>query len=214
MYKNEYLKLCLVTHIKSRSIDDYQKIILSAIRGGVTSIQLREKNLSFKDLKSLALSLQTLLKPYKIPFIINDNVALAKEIDADGVHLGQTDISPIDARKLLGKDKIIGLSIESFQELEIANQLDCINYIAASAVFQSKTKNNCRTIWGLDGLKEIVKKSIHPVIAIGGINSKNINDVMECGAAGVAVISAIHDHPQPEVMADIMLHKIKGAKYV
>lgn len=214
MNNNEYLKLCLLTHIESRSFDEYQKIILSAIHGGITSIQLREKNLPYKELKSLALSLQSLLKPFRIPFFINDNVNLAKEIDADGVHLGQSDTSPIDARRLLGKDKIIGLSIESPQELEIANRLDCINYIAASAVFPSKTKNNCRTIWGLDGLKEVVKKSIHPVIAIGGINPTNVNDIMKCGAAGIAVISTIHDHPQPEVIANILFKKVIGEKNV
>lgn len=194
------LKLCLLTNIESTSFDQYKKFLISAIRGGVTSIQLREKNLAYDELKSLALSIHALLKPHQIPLIINDHVDLAKEIDAEGVHLGQSDVSPVYARNILGQDKIIGLSVESWDELEKANQLNCIDYIAASAVFKSKTKTNCRTIWGLNGLKEIVKKSIHPVVAIGGIDGSNMSEVMKSGVTGVAVVSAIHAHKDPEAI--------------
>lgn len=208
--KNEYLKLCLVTSIASRSLDQYKKLIINAIHGGVKSVQLREKNLSFEELKSLALSLQSILKPLNIPLIINDHVNLAKEINADGVHLGQADMSPLETRKILGPNKIIGLSIESMQELEIANQLNCINYVAASAIFPSKTKRDCKTLWGLEGLKQLTEKAFHPVIAIGGINSRNVSKVIENGAFGVAVVSIIHDHSHPEKISALLINKINS----
>ena len=206
--QNEYLKLCLVTSIESRSFDQYKKILLSAVHGGITSLQLREKNISSEKLKSLALFIQSILKPFDIPLIINDQVHLAKEINAAGVHLGQSDISPSEARHILGSNKIIGLSVESLQELENANQLDDINYVAASAIFPSKTKKDCKTLWGLEGLKEVTKKSRYPVIAIGGIHSRNVEKIIEYGASGIAVVSIIHDHPKPEVISEILIDKI------
>lgn len=155
------------------------------------------------------------LRPLTIPLILNDHVDLAKEVDADGIHLGQSDCSPIEARQILGPNKLIGWSVETFEQLEQANECSCIDYIAASAVFLSQTKTNCKTIWGLEGLKKIAQHSIHPVIAIGGINVGNVRSVMKAGAAGVAVISAIYDHPQPEQAAQSLIQEInKGISYV
>lgn len=214
--KYDYLKLCLVSHIGSRSLNQYHKLILEAVHGGITSLQLREKNMPIEKLKSFALSIKWLLKPFSIPFILNDHVDLAKEIDADGVHLGQSDLLPYDARAILGPNKIIGFSIESLHELEMANQLPCINYVAASAIFESKTKRDCKMLWGLCGLKKLVQRSLHPVIAIGGIHLGNVEDVMEQGASGVAIVSAIHDHPQPAYITETLIKKInaKREKYV
>lgn len=210
--QNKYLKLCLVTQIGSKSFAEYCQFILTVIQNGVTSIQLREKNLSIAELKSFALATQLLLKPFNIPLIINDHVHLAKEINAEGVHLGQSDLSPLEARKVLGNDKIIGLSIESMQDIKTANQLNCINYIAASAIFPSKTKTDCKTIWRLNGLQQLAQLSIHPIIAIGGINSRNVTKVIKNGAIGIAVVSAIHDDPQPEKITAILINKINNAQ--
>jgi thiamine-phosphate pyrophosphorylase len=188
------LKLCLVTHRKNQPVDSYINFIIQAIQHyGVTSVQLREKNLSQTEVFTFARDLKSVLKPLHIPLIINDYVEIAEAVDAEGVHLGQSDISPTEARKLLGPDKIIGWSIESFSELVEANKLTCLNYVAASAVFPSATKTDCKTIWGLDGLKEIVENSKHPVVAIGGINFSNLEKVMAQGVCGVAMVSALHE---------------------
>lgn len=208
MATNDYLKLCLVTHPATRSFNEYQNLVLAAIRGGITSIQLRAKNYSYAQLKALAVALQTVIKPFNIPLIINDDVKLALEIDAAGVHLGAQDMSPIAARKMLGAEKIIGLSLESMEQLHAANHLTCINYVAASAVFRSKTKTNCRMLWGLEGLKILAQNSTHPVIAIGGIDALNAASVIASGAAGIAVVSAIHDALHPDAAATFLKEKI------
>ncbi len=206
-----YLKLCLITHAQSAPFHLYKKFILQAIAGGITSIQLREKSKNLNELRDFGFKLKTLLNPFKIPLIINDHLELAKEIEADGVHLGQSDTSPITAREMLGPHKIIGLSIETLSELAIANQLTCIDYIAASAVFQSTTKTNCKTIWGLNGLQKITQHSKHPVIGIGGINENNIKHIIAAGAKGAAVISAIHNHPNPDIAARHLIERIDHA---
>lgn len=212
----DILKLCLVTH-RHLQPSTYKKFILKAVEGGVTSVQFRDKSNNLNLVRRIASELKEILYAYKIPLIINDYVEIAKEIDAEGIHLGQSDLSPIVARKLLGNDKIIGWSIESLGELELANQLSCLDYIAASSVFPSITKSNCKTIWGLDGLQKIVKKSLHPVIAIGGINLQNIQKIIDCGVSGVAVVSAIHHDKNPKKAASALIAKINLAmerKYV
>lgn len=206
------LKLCLITHPQHCN---FEYLVLQAIKGGVTSVQLRNKTNALSTTQALAVALISLLRPLNIPLIINDNIDLAKAVDADGVHLGQSDRHPVEARQILGPDKIIGWSIETYEQLEQANQLKCIDYIAASALFSSKTKPDCKTIWGLEGLTNIAQISTHPVVAIGGINSSNIRDVMRAGACGAAVISAIYDHPQPEQAARALITEInQGAFYV
>ncbi|AHE67033.1 thiamine phosphate synthase [Legionella oakridgensis] len=186
------LKLCLVTHIHGCSFSSYLKLIQQAVSGGVTSIQLRDKNSSSSDLYHRARILKSILQPLSVPLIVNDSVKLAYDVDAEGVHLGQSDASPIFAREYLGPKKLIGLSVESFSDLDYANTLDCLDYIAASAVFPSLTKTDCKTVWHLEGLKTLVNASRHPVVAIGGINTSNLQSVLEQGAYGVAVVSAVH----------------------
>ncbi len=207
MIVNQF-RLCLVTNMQTIPFPQYKEFILQAVAGGVTLIQLREKFKNVTQIRDMALALKAILDPVNIPLIINDYVEVAKEIDADGVHLGQSDISPYHARQLLGPTKIIGWSVETPEELEMANQLTCIDYIAASAVFPSKTKSDCKTIWGLDGLQKITQQSKHPVIAIGGINQQNIRSIMEHGASGAAVISAIHDQKNPKKAAHDLIMEI------
>lgn len=192
------LKLCLLTNIKAdQKFSEYLSFILKSVAGGVTMVQLREKGSDLADVKRKAIGLQQVLRPLNIPLIINDFVELAADINADGVHIGQHDMSPEDARKILGPHKIIGLSIESMRDLEISNQSEAITYVTASAVYPSKTKPECKTIWGIKGLSEIVQQSRHPVTAIGGITAHNIQQIERAGASGVAVIGAIHDHADP-----------------
>lgn len=207
------LKLCLITHPEHYSIENHEHLVLQAISGGVTSVQVRNKTNSHSTTGALAIALISRLRPLKIPVIINDNVDLAKEVDADGVHLGQSDQNPFEARQILGPDKIIGLSIETYEQLNQANQLQCIDYIAASAIFPSKTKPDCNTIWGLEGLRKITQSSTHPVVAIGGVNINNIRELMDAGACGAAVISAIYDHPQPQQAADALIKEINQGRF-
>lgn len=198
------LRLCLVTNLQHQPFSLYKPFILKAIQGGVTSVQLREKTKNVFEFQQLALQLKSTLRPFNIPLFINDHVEIAKDIDAEGVHIGQSDLSPYEARKILGPAKIIGWSIETLEELEIANQLTCIDYIAASAVFPSKTKPDCKTIWGIDGLRKITQLSKHPVMAIGGINLSNIEMIINNGACGAAVIGAIHNHDPRKSAADLI----------
>jgi thiamine-phosphate pyrophosphorylase len=202
-----YLKLCLVTH-QDRPWPAYQRFIEATIEGGITSIQLREKSKNSDEVRRIATALLGLLSPYSIPLIINDDACLAKEIGAHGVHLGQDDLPPSSARKLLGKDKIIGLSVESLDQLHKANQTLDIDYVAASAIFPSQSKKNCKMLWGLAGLRQFTTLAKHPVIAIGGINQENVSSVIEHGAQGVAVIAAIHNAQQAAEMTKNMLQTI------
>lgn len=204
------LKLCLL--IDSLDTDESLKRLLAAIKGGVSCVQLRNKSEDLNKIAHNAIQLLNLLKPLQIPLIINDHVEIAKEVKAQGVHLGQKDTNPIEAREKLGKDALIGLSVETLDELYHANELNVINYIAASAVFSTKSKSNCRTIWGLTGLANIVKNSKHPVVAIGGINSSNVKNVIATGACGIAVISAIHDASDPYYMSNTLINEIYNAE--
>ncbi len=198
------LNFMLLTNFSNSSfssISSYLSFIESCLQGGVNCIQLREKNLAQNELLSLAKTLKSLLDKYNIPLIINDNVTLAKTINASGVWLGQSDGSPSTARAILGDDKIIGVSIESEQDIEITNNQP-INYVACSAVFASKSKSNLKKIWGLDGLQQVALKSKFSCFAIGGITLNNLSEVMNHGAYGIACINEIHEAKNPKTLCE------------
>jgi thiamine-phosphate pyrophosphorylase len=175
-----------------------QRIVEKAVKGGVTMVQLREKRASTREFIREALEIQPLLRQYGIPLIINDRVDVALAIDADGVHLGQSDMHWEMARKLLGPDKIIGLSIEKPEQLREANEAD-IDYIGISPVFTTPTKMELEKGLGLVGTAEIAQKSKHPCVAIGGINISNVTDVLSTGVNGVSVVSAVCSADDPEI---------------
>jgi thiamine-phosphate pyrophosphorylase len=208
----DQLKLCLVTHFTAETFPQYEDFILSVARNGITAVQLRIKNCSHSLILNYARQLKSLLSPLNIPLIINDHVDIAVAVDAAGVHIGQGDMTPARAREMLGANKIIGWSVENREQLKIANALTTIDYIGASAVFPSTTKLDCKTIWGLAGLNELATNSKHPVIAIGGINVDNVASVIAHGAHGVAVVSAIHQHPEPAVITRKLLDQINQAR--
>ncbi len=168
---------------------DIVSIAGEAIDAGVDVIQYREKTLSKRDAIKIAEKLRMLTAKANVIFIINDDPALAFAVDADGVHLGQEDIPVHVARRILGRDKIIGLSTHSYQDAIEANSLD-INYIGFGPIFRSGTKMVTSPL-GFDAIRIIRDSVTVPVIAIGGINQENIADVMKSGADGVAIISAI-----------------------
>lgn len=209
---NDFYKLILVTHRQNTSLTEYLEFIKKCINSGVTCIQLREKNAEPEFKLHFALQLKELLTPYNIPLIINDDIDLARQIDADGVHLGQSDASVLIARDKLGNDKYIGLSIEAENQLKQANYLP-INYVAASAVFPSQHKKNLKTIWGIDGVSRLCKQSNHPIIGIGGINQYNLPQLMQAGAQGVAVIGALHQAADPVEMTLTLRKIIDGRNY-
>ena len=186
----DYLKLYLVTDRELSLGRSLEEVVSEAVQGGVTVVQLREKDASTGEFIELARRLMTLLKPLDIPLIINDRVDVALAVDADGVHIGQSDMSYEDARRLLGPDKIIGLSVESFEDIEAANALD-VDYIGISPVYGTPTKTDTAEPFGLDGLHKAVQMSVHPTVAIGGMNASTIAEVMAAGTDGVAVVSAI-----------------------
>ena len=186
----DYLKLYLVTDRELSLGRSLEEVVSEAVKGGVTVVQLREKDTSTGEFIELARRLMKLLKPLRIPLIINDRVDVALAVDADGVHIGQSDMSYEDARRLLGPDKIIGLSVENFKDIEAANALD-VDYIGISPVYGTPTKTDTAEPFGLEGLRKAVQMSVHPTVAIGGMNASTIAEVMAAGTDGVAVVSAI-----------------------
>lgn len=173
----------------------------SAVKGGVGCVQLREKDISTKDFIEKGLKLKELLHPYSTQLIINDRVDVALVIEADGVHIGQSDMSYPLARKILGKDKIIGLSVETWEQVEQAQNWD-VDYLGVSPVFATQTKTDYHKPWGLEGLKKIQNYSRHPLVAIGGIKLENALSVLEAGADSLAIVSAICTHETPHIIAE------------
>ena len=165
--------------------------VKEALEGGITFLQLREKHLSKEEFIKEAREMKELSKEYKVPFVINDNIEVALAVDADGVHIGQDDMSVEEARKLLGEDKIIGVSAHNVEEA-IKAQKGGADYLGVGAV--CATSFGDRIIKG-EAIKEEIKKICHtveiPVVAIGGIKKENIKTLEGTDVDGVAVVSAI-----------------------
>ena len=194
MNKND-LRLYFIYGSDSGDVKYSLDVIEQALQSGVTLFQLREKGhgaLTGKELKDFALSVQELTARYDVPFIINDDVELALAVKADGIHIGQDDMSP---QKLPAyfDDKIVGLSVRDERELAASN-LDNVNYIGTGPVFQTRSKDDAGDATGVSGLK-LMREKIGdlPMIAIGGITENNYRECLENGADGIAVISAISE---------------------
>ncbi|MBI5194057.1 MAG: thiamine phosphate synthase [Nitrospirae bacterium] len=168
---------------------DIVSVAKDAVNAGVDIIQYREKVLSKKATLTIAEELRRITADAGVIFIINDDPAIAFAVDADGVHLGQEDMPVNIARKILGKEKIIGISTHNVQEVVSAKELNP-DYIAFGPIFQSPTKM-VTSPHGIDGLKQIRASIAVPLIAIGGINLDNVSSVINAGADGVAIISAV-----------------------
>lgn len=209
--KGFHLDLYLVTD-RLLSLDrPLEYVVEEAVKGGVTLVQLREKKASSKEFYELALRLKKCLKPYSVPLIINDRLDIALACDAEGLHIGQNDIPYSAARKLLGKNKIIGLSIENKQQAIEANKLD-VDYIGISPVFSTSTKTDTAEALGLEGVREITQLSKHPSVGIGGINSSNAKEILQAGADGISVVSAIMSATDPRLAATELLKIINETK--
>ncbi|NLZ48737.1 MAG: thiamine phosphate synthase [Clostridiales bacterium] len=164
-------------------------VVREALEGGASFIQLREKNLSFDDFLAEANEIKEVCKEYMVPFVINDNVDVALACDADGVHLGQDDMSPIEARKILGDNKIIGLSAVNLEQAILAEKQGA-DYLGVGAVFPTSTKEDADYV-SYEELKKICEAVSIPVVAIGGIGADNIMELRGSGIDGISVVSAI-----------------------
>lgn len=163
--------------------------VKKALDGGATFVQLREKKLDREDFLAEALEIQKLCKKYGVPFVINDEVSIAKDIDADGVHVGQSDMEAMDVRKVLGPDKILGVSAQTVEQAIIAEKHGA-DYLGVGAVFATGSKDDADDV-SHETLKAICEAVSIPVIAIGGTTKDNVSELAGSGICGVAVISAI-----------------------
>lgn len=172
--------------LKNRTLND---AVEEALEAGVTFLQLREKNLDYDSFLQLAIEIKKIADKYKVPFVINDNVDVAIACGADGVHVGQEDMDAKEVRKIIGPDKILGVSAETVEQAIKAEQSGA-DYLGVGAVFPSPTKLDAEVV-SYETLKEICKAVSIPVVAIGGINEDNAMRLAGSGIAGIAVISAI-----------------------
>ena len=187
MLKREIKLLCITC---PRDDISYEKQVEFACQGGADMIQLRDKKMSDKELFDLSLKLQQICTKYNVYFTVNNRVDIADISNSDGVHLGQTDLPVWYARKILGDNKVVGISASGYDKVIEADKLP-VDYIGCGAIFPTTTKPEVN-VRGLEVLKKIRTANItKPIIAIGGINKTNIEDVIRAGADGVAVVRAV-----------------------
>lgn len=165
-------------------------VVKESLDGGVTFVQLREKHLDQAHFLEEAKDLKMLCKAYNVPFVINDNVDIALEMDADGVHVGQSDMEAGDVRAKLGPDKIIGVSAQTVEQAVLAEKRGA-DYLGVGAVFPTNSKDDATDV-SYETLKAICQAVSIPVIAIGGITKDNVEELSGSGICGIAVISAIY----------------------
>ncbi|MDR1568649.1 MAG: thiamine phosphate synthase [Streptococcaceae bacterium] len=171
------------------------EVLEAALKAGITCFQFREKgigSISDKDLKKeLALKCQSLCQKYQVPFIVNDDVLLAIEINADGIHIGQEDLSANQALELTNRQMIIGLSCHNLPEVIAGNSLSNVTYFGIGPIFKTISKPDAKSALGCERLKLLVNQAQKPVVAIGGIKIENAPEVKATGVAGISVISMI-----------------------
>lgn len=186
---NKSLLLYLVTDNRWLGGKSIESQVEESLKNGVTFIQIREKNLEYDRFLELAKNIKQLTSEYKVPFVVNDNVEVAINSDADGLHIGQDDLEASEAKKILGENKILGVSAQTVEQAVKAEK-DGADYIGVGAVFTTDTKNDADYV-SFDELKKICNSVTIPVVAIGGINENNILQLKGSGIDGVAVVSAI-----------------------
>lgn len=178
-----------------------------ALKGGVTLLQLREKNISGEEFLEEAVEIQKICKKYNVPLIINDNVELAKKIDADGVHVGQSDMESSRVREILGPEKIIGVTAKSVEQAQTAEK-NGADYLGSGAMFPTSTKDT--TQMSFLTLKEICNSVKIPVVAIGGITNDNAASLKGSGIAGISVVSGIFGAEDIEMAAGNLFLKAES----
>ncbi len=200
--------LYLCTDSTLMSCKTVEESVEKAIIGGCTVVQLREKNCSSRELFELALRVKKVTDNYKIPLIINDRIDICLAADADGVHLGQQDLPCAEARKILGKDKIIGVSAALPEEAAAAEAAGA-DYLGVGAVFATSTKTNTRPVTA-ETIRAIRAAVSIPFVVIGGVNQSNVSSLYGLGINGAAVISAVIAQPDITEAARQMKAAVKG----
>ena len=193
MFNKELLKLYFICGTTTCLGKDLYTVVEDALKGGITLFQFREKGegaLEGSEKVELAIKLQDFCKKYNVPFIVNDDIELALEIDADGVHVGQDDLGVDEIRKLM-PNKIIGLSIGNEEELK-QSKVEYVDYVGVGPVYVTQSKDDAGGAIGYEGL-ELMRRFLPqmPLVAIGGIQTQHIKDVMKTNVDGVSIISAI-----------------------
>lgn len=182
--------------------------VRKSIEGGATFIQLREKNLNDADFLKEAQELQKLCREYNVPFVINDNVEIAMQMNADGVHVGQEDMNAAEVRAKIGKEKILGVSAQTVEQAILAEQQGA-DYLGVGAVFSTGSKDDADSV-SIETLKQICSAVSIPVIAIGGITKENVSELSGSGICGIAVISAIYAQADIKAAAHELKEKVEG----
>ncbi|HOE41120.1 MAG TPA: thiamine phosphate synthase [Rhodoferax sp.] len=203
------LRLYLVTDqasLRGRALAD---VVLAALKGGVTCVQLREKSLCTRDFVAMGLAMQDLLAAFAVPLIINDRIDVALACGAQGVHLGQSDMPVAVARRLLPPQVFIGLSVETMDDVANA-AMQPVDYLGVSPIYPTPTKTDTAPPWGLDGLRQVRAATALPLVAIGGIQLAQAGEVLQAGADGLAVVSAICSADDPEAAARLIFAQLRS----
>jgi len=182
--------LYIITDQKISHGKSHLEVAEAALAGGATVIQFRDKEMKDSEAVVACRGIYKLTKKKGVFFIVNDRVEIAKAVDAEGVHLGQEDMSFSSARKILGKEKIIGISVETVEQALKAAE-GGVDYLGVGPIYPTTTKPDAGSALGISRLKEIKNSVNIPIVAIGGINENNLEEVLRAGADGVAVISAV-----------------------
>jgi thiamine-phosphate pyrophosphorylase len=183
----------------------------AAIAGGATMVQLRDPEAKTRPLIEEARVILALTRAAKIPFIVNDRIDVALAVGADGVHIGQADMTVADARKLIGPKPILGLSITSEVDLDVSDLVG-VDYLGVGPVFQTSTKPDAAPPINVGGLETIAKRTKIPIVAIGGLHAGNAADAIAAGASGIAIVSAICGAPDPETATRELVEIVAGAR--
>lgn len=205
------LSLYLVTDPRQTASRGLEATVSAAVAGGVTLVQLRDPNAHGRALVEQARALKALLTPLGIPLLVNDRVDVAIAADADGVHLGQDDMNPQDARALLGPDRILGLSVGNPQELA-ASDLSGVDYLGTGPVKATGTKADAGKAIGAAGIATVRALTHLPIVGIGGVDGAIVEDVIRAGANGIAVVSAICAAEDPKVAAAELYARVHAAQ--
>jgi thiamine-phosphate pyrophosphorylase len=204
-------RLCFIADSEAAAGRDILQLIGQAVAGGATIIQLRGKKWTGRDFIEIGIEAVQFLRPKNIPLIINDRTDIVLACEADGVHLGQDDMPLPYAREILGRRRIIGISVSAPDEAEAAEKGGA-DYIGAGPIFRTSSKKDLGPLLGLEGLRRIRRKVKIPILAIGGISSTNAAEVISAGADGVAVISGITAATDPQKASSEIINLIGKLK--
>lgn len=204
------LRLYLVTDQGSAGSRTVADVVAAAVQGGVTCVQLREKQLTTRDFVAQAMAMKALLQPHGIPLVINDRIDVALACGAQGVHLGQSDMPVAQARRLLPSAVFIGWSVETMEDVARSALLP-VDYLGVSPIHATPTKTDTQAPWGLDGLRRVRSATALPLVAIGGIHADNARAVLSAGADGLALVSAICAADDPRAAAAALRKLCDGA---